>query len=32
MKTDDELVRVRLGALLQRGYDFDRAAFTPVPG
>ena len=32
VKTEDELVRVHLGALLQRGYDFDRAAFTPVPG
>lgn len=30
MKTEEELIRVRLGGLLQRGYDFDRAAFTPV--
>lgn len=28
LKSDDEVVHVRLGALLQRGYDFDRAAFA----
>jgi hypothetical protein len=28
LKVDDELVRAQLGAVLQRGYDFDRVAFS----
>jgi len=30
LRVDEELTRVRLGALLQRGYDFERVAFIPV--
>jgi hypothetical protein len=30
VRIDEELVRVRLGPVLQRGYDFDRVAFDAV--
>ncbi|MCX7893091.1 MAG: hypothetical protein N2544_12080 [Burkholderiales bacterium] len=32
VKTDEDLMAVRLGALLQHGFDFDRVAFAPRAG